>query len=93
MATTIPAKGDRVEVHELTGYVLTQHRPYECRIACECGECNGRSTAYPGAVERVIYWADNSIEAEVACDDGRIRLLHLTPPSEFPTPVTFPEAV
>lgn len=87
MATTIPAKGDRVSVSELSGYVLTQHRPYECRVACSCGECNGHSTAYPGVVREVIYWADNSIEATVDCDDGETRILRLSPPSEFPTPI------
>lgn len=80
-ATTYPTKGDRVVVPVLSGYKLVQNRPFDCRYSCHCGTCNGSTTEYPGTVDNVIYWADNSVEAEVRCDDGEMRLLRLKPPS------------
>lgn len=89
--------GDRVVVSELVGYVLEQNRPFCCRTwrpstrnpgkytsACEgdCGgNCNGTTHFYPGTVTRIINWMDNSVEAVVACDDGKERRLDLAAPS------------
>lgn len=74
--------GERVDVPVLSGYKLVQERPYDCRFGCTCERgCNGTTTIYPGTVERVIYWADNSTEAVVACDDGETRRLMLAYPS------------
>lgn len=80
MTQHIPAKGDRVDVHELHGYKLVQDRPFDCRPSCKCGKCNGQSTTHEGTVEKVYYYADNSVEAEVLCDDGKYRVLHLVAP-------------
>ena len=83
-STTIPSKGDRVSVFEQQGYTLHQHRPGDCRGCCKCGECEGHSVEFPGTVDEVVYWADNSIEAMVACDDGQRRILRLSAPSGDP---------
>lgn len=93
MSAVIPKEGDRVTVPVLTGYKLTQERPFECRGwsrhpetgeyggGCKCGEnCDGATTLHEGTVERVIYWADNSIESTVLCDDGERRTLHHVAP-------------
>ena len=79
--TRDPQTGDRFTVRVLSGYRLWQERPFECRPACVCGTCNGTTTEYPGMVDRVIYWADNSREAVVRCDDGKVRREMLAPPS------------
>lgn len=72
--------GSRTEVHELQGYKLVQNRPFACRPVCRCGECNGRSVTYPGTVVQTWYYADNSIETEVRCDDGVTRYIrHVAP--------------
>ena len=91
-AREIPKEGDRVIVSELSGYVLEQNRPHECRTAgshpvtgewtfgCKCGKCGGTTTKHPGTVIRVIHWADNSVESQVKCDDGKVRLMrHVHP--------------
>jgi len=69
----IPTKGDRHTVNIRTGYRLAQNRPHDCRHVCVCGDCNGHTSAHPGTVERVIPYADNSVEINVRCDDGRVR--------------------
>jgi hypothetical protein len=79
--TAIPQKGDRVEVEVLTGYRLHQERPFACRPACTCGSCYGTTTVYPGTVTNMLYYADNSIESEVLCDDGQTRTMRHKPPS------------
>lgn len=79
-----PRKGDRVDVPVLIGYRLEQERPFACRWTCRCfgpATCHGLTVHYPGTVSELIYWADNSREARVLCDDGRTRTLHLAPPS------------
>jgi hypothetical protein len=81
MASKIPAKGERVSVPVLTGYRVYQDRPFVCRPSCSCGNCNGRSENFWGYVDDVIYYADNSIEARVICDDGQTRTLRLAAPS------------
>jgi hypothetical protein len=43
-----------------------------CEGACG-GNCNGVTTYHEGTVEKVIFWADNSIEAQVRLDDGTIH--------------------
>lgn len=70
-------EGADVLVSELTGYKLEQHRPMDCRgygldtrtgeytYGCKCGKCGGVTRLHWGRVERVVYWADNSIEAFV----------------------------
>jgi hypothetical protein len=80
-ARALPAKGDRVVVVEYPGYKLHQNRPFECQPTCTCGGCNGTYTEYPGTVRETIYWADNSIESTVACDDGETRILRHKAPS------------
>jgi hypothetical protein len=80
MSVHIPNQGDRFSVSVLRGYRLVQNRPFECRPVCRCGECNGHTTVYDGTVERVIYWADNSIEVMVRCDDGELRYRRLVGP-------------
>jgi hypothetical protein len=76
----LPAAGDRVMVPVLTGYRMVQDRPRECYYRCVCGDCYGHTVEYPGIVEKVIHYADNSIESEVMCDDGkRRRLIHAAP--------------
>lgn len=81
--TTLPAhaiNGGRIVVSQLEGYKLVQNRPLDCRHSCTCGECYGRKVAYPGTVVRTIHWADNSVETEVACDDGKTRMIqHVGP--------------
>lgn len=72
--------GDRFTVEVRSGYRLVQDRPYECHYQCMCGECNGHIARYPGVVTRVIAWADNSIDAEVACDDGQTRTAQIDGP-------------
>ena len=91
--TTEPKEGDRYDVSVLTGYKLHQERPGLCNqwaphpdtgrytSGCKCGKCNGVTTVHPGTVERLIYWADNSREAIVKCDDGETRRVMLAPPS------------
>ena len=74
-------KGTRVEVSALEGYVLTQHRPFECRVKCECGTCNGTTRKHIGTLRETVYWADNSIEAFIDCEDGETRIHRFTPPS------------
>jgi hypothetical protein len=76
-----PQKGERVVVHELTGYRLHQERPLDCRLGCVCGQCNGKTIDYPGVVTTIINWMDNSREAQVLCDDGRQRIIRLARPS------------
>ena len=89
MTITIPAIGSRHSVPVLTGYVYHQNRPFTCsawrpsklhpgQYTSDCegacgGNCNGATTHYPGTVTNVIYWADNSIDVEVRCDDGITR--------------------
>ena len=82
MPTRIPEVGDRVSVEEVRGYKLIQERPFDCRgRECKCGKaCHGTWTTYPGVVEQVYYYADNSIEASVMCDDGQRRVLRLVAP-------------
>ena len=90
MPTKTVNAGDRLDVPVLRGYKLVQERPFECRGwsphpvtgvyggGCKCGNnCHGETTVYPGTVEKVIYWADNSREAIVACDDGETRSVML----------------
>jgi hypothetical protein len=86
-------KGDRVIITELHGYRLVQERPFDCRGwskdprtgeyhgGCKCGTCDGETVYYPGTVWQRIYWADNSIDLGVRCDDGQLRTHQLTPPS------------
>jgi hypothetical protein len=89
--TPIPAEGDRIQVPVLRGYTLEQDRPMACRTygqyangsygwGCKCGECHGNTILYPGTVERVVYYADNSTEVEVLCDDGTRRITQPVPP-------------
>lgn len=73
-------KGDRVTLEVLSGYVYDQHRPLDCRHGCVCGSCNGTTTEYQGTVQSIIYWMDNSVEAEVLCDDGKLRKQMLEAP-------------
>lgn len=84
-------EGDRVVVTELRGYRLSQDRPSACNWGpeadgrytsnCKCGgNCNGTSVEFPGTVDEIIYWADNSVEATVQCDDGERRRLRLRAP-------------
>lgn len=73
-------EGQRVEVPVLSGYRLVQERPFDCRYSCKCGKCNGSTTCYPGVVSKIIYWADNSTEAVVKCDDGQERRMMLRAP-------------
>lgn len=91
MTRTIPAEGSRTVVPVLSGYTLVQNRPMACRTwspradgryssGCKCGTCDGSTTRYPGTVEKVIHYADNSIEMEVACDDGQTRRVMLVAP-------------
>ena len=77
----IPAKGDPYTIETLPGYTLVQDRPFECRPACSCGKCNGTPTNYPGIVTGVIYFADNSVEIDVACEDGETRRTMVKAPS------------
>ena len=74
MSTTqaFPSKGQRYTVHILTGYRTYSSRPLDCRMACQCGACNGVSTRKEGTVEDVVYYADNSVEVRVRTDDGDI---------------------
>jgi hypothetical protein len=94
MATQTTKTGDRVIVSELVGYVLPQHRPFGCSGwrpsklkpgtytgDCECGRCNGHTERYPGTVDRIIEWADNSTEAGGAGDDRHERRMMIRPPS------------
>lgn len=81
MGVKIPQKGDRYEVIGYPGYKAEQDRPFACRRrGCVCGGCNGVRTVYPGTVERIIAWADNSYDAVVACDDGETRTTQLVAP-------------
>lgn len=80
-------KGTHVAVDIHTGYVLHQHRPYECKTwlpdpdrkghyatRCRCGKCDGITTQMTGTYEGTTYWAENSIEGQVLLDepvDGR----------------------
>jgi hypothetical protein len=85
--------GDRVLMTVWTGSVLIQHRPFECRgwskdprtgehgAGCTCGECDGVTTYVPGTVWQKIYWADNSVDLGVKCDDSKMRTYQLKPPS------------
>lgn len=87
-------EGDEIEVSVTVGYRLVQNRPYPCGTwapdpnkggayssGCKCGSCDGKTVVHKGIVEKVIYWADNSIDAEVRCEDGWLRVKHLAPPS------------
>ena len=68
-ATIDTPKGTRVRVSILWGYVYVQNRPAECRGACKCGECYGRTTWHAGEWQGVTYWADNSIDGQVKLDE------------------------
>lgn len=78
---TMVQKGERLVVTRRLGYKLHQERPFNCRMGCECGTCDGTLHEYPGTVEQIIYYADNSIEAYVMCDDGERRMQRLSNPS------------
>ena len=96
MTQTIPSEGDRYTVSKLHGYKLSQERPFTCRgwrpsklhpgqytgdCEGECGgNCNGTTTYHEGTVERVIYWADNSIDVEVRGDDGEMYRTQMVAP-------------
>ena len=93
MRTPLPKQGDRVTISQLVGYRLVQERPFECRGwaldprsgrysgSCKCGECDGHTVTHSGTVEAIIYWADNSIEGTILCDDGVRRIERYAPPS------------
>lgn len=72
-----PAKGDRYVVAELSGYQLVQNRPLDHR-SCHCGD--GVTTYHVGTVEAVTYWADNSIDVVVRCEDGKVRTAQTVAP-------------
>ncbi len=73
MSVTYPAAGQLHKFSTLSGYRLVQDRPFNCRPACTCGECNGRSTTTTEEVREVIFWADNSVE--VVSVTGRVARL------------------
>lgn len=77
-------EGGRVNIHHRPGMKLVQDRPFECRHGCKCGTCDGVLTEYPGTVDRIIYYADNSIVAYVDCDDGERRHIDLKASSGDP---------
>jgi hypothetical protein len=79
--TTIPKTGDPFVITRRPGYKLIQNRPFDCRYSCRCGACNGVLTEHHGIVERVVYYADNSIEAEVRMADGTIMIDMVKSPS------------
>lgn len=72
------AKGQRRVVSELTGYLPVQHRELDHRD-CHCG--SGVTTYSVGTVTGLTWWADNSREAAVTLDDGRVVTVQLAPPS------------
>lgn len=84
MKTSYPTPGDRVTVSELKGYRLVQNRPAECHLVCVCGECNGKTIEHSGIAGKTRFYADNSIETPVACDDGRERRIRHEAPHGDP---------
>jgi hypothetical protein len=81
MATTLSAPtlqtkpGERVGITRLEGYV--PNCPQDgCRHGCQCYE----AVTYAGTLLRTHYFADNSIVAEVKCDDGKVRQAMLEAP-------------
>jgi hypothetical protein len=58
----LPNVGDQHEFRKLSGYVLYQERPWECRPACVCGGCNGTETVSTETITERIHWGDNSVE-------------------------------
>lgn len=71
------AIGDVMEVSETTGAIGDpNNRPFECRhkVACSCGRnCHGTTVVHKGEVTQVYYFADNSTEVDVVCEDGKTR--------------------
>jgi len=73
-----PQEGDSFVVSELSGYQLIQNRGLDHRH-CHCGD--GVTTYHAGTVEGVTYWADNSVDVAVRCEDGRLRTVQTIAPN------------
>jgi hypothetical protein len=81
-ATISTPAGTRVQVEILTGYVLHQYRPYECKTwlpdpanpghysaRCKCGKCDGQTLTVAGTYQGTTHYADNSVAGTVALDE------------------------
>ena len=73
MRIQVPAVGDVTTFTEYTKYTPIQYRPVPCRAGlCVCGECSAK-VEHTGTVEDVLKFADNSVEVNVRCADGKLR--------------------
>ena len=80
--TLLPSIGDPYTIVRTPGYKLVQDRPFDCRNGrCQCGKCDGVRVECEGTVDRVVHYADNSIEVEVRMPDGRVMTDMVKAPS------------
>lgn len=70
--TTIPAVGDPHTFTERINSRPYERRPFDCRVRCVCGTCDGTLTEITLPVQEVICWADNSIEVTATDSSGHI---------------------